>query len=118
MLMRLLDVWYIVEYLMQCWILKARWDVCGIARCSACNGMFAVMLDAHHATVFTALLDARHTTECLRHDWMIGIRWDVLARYLLRVWVLGTERRVCGVAVCSARNRMPVVLLVAWRANE
>jgi len=79
---------------------------------------FFADVDARHATVFAALLDARHTTECLRYDWMIGVRWDVLARYLLRVWVLGTERRVCGVAACSARNTMPVVLLDACHAKE
>ena len=118
MLTRLLDVWYIVDYLMQCWMLKAQWDVRGIARCSACNGMFAMMLDARHTTVFAALLDARHTTECLPHDWMIGVQWDVLARYLLCVWVLGTEQHVCGIAACSAHNRMPVVWLDAWRVKE
>jgi len=47
-------------------------NVTSVAGYSADNGMFAVLLDNQRAT------------NGLPHDWMIGVRRNILARYVLR----------------------------------
>ena len=81
-------------------------DTCCAAGCSPPN------------RIFSALLDARDATECLRHNWMISVRRDVLAGYLLRGSMLVTQPNVTSVAGYSADNGMFAALLDNRRATK
>ena len=69
-------------------------NVTSVAGYSVDNGMFA------------ALLDNRQATKGLPHDWMTGVRRNILAGYVLRCSMLGTQRELSSVALYMTRNGM------------